>query len=212
MRRLVHKIIGGLVCLQSFFFFNSSHVVDVMAQNRWGLGVSTSVISDADPMGPLYGQFGIPDGDAGGQIYLFNADYRLSSFDFTLNSTAYRINMEIVSTIGVVDENARDPFFNLNCAFALRWMDFPWNRHLATTIMSGLGLNYSEKIFMYDELKHPGEHRSHLKFFWPLEISFALPSYENHRLVLFNHHISGGWIFDEGGMESLGIGYRYLFD
>lgn len=77
--------------------------------------------------------------------------------------------------------------------------------------MTGLGLNYSEKIFLLDTLKHPGDNRSHLKFFWPLEITFALPVYKSHRLVLFNHHISGGKLFDKGGMDSFGIGYRYLF-
>lgn len=201
-----------LLCFQLSLIFLFISQSSAEQKKRWRFGFGTSVISDNDPMGVLYGQFDTADGDSGGRQYLLNVDYILKTIDLYINGKAYPLNLEIVSSLGLVDENNRDPFLNCNSAMGLRWTQFPWNRRLFTTLMTGLGLNYSEKIYMLDTMKHPNEHRSHLKFFWPLEITFSLVKYKNHQLVFFNHHISGGWIMDEGGIDFFGIGYRYYFD
>jgi hypothetical protein len=62
-----------------------------------------------------------------------------------------------------------------------------------------------------DRERHPGQDRSHLKFDWPIQVTFALPRWPQHQLVLFVDHQSGGHIFDEGGVNSYGIGYRFEF-
>ncbi len=89
-------------------------------------------------------------------------------------------------------------------------MHFPWNRWLKTSALVGGGLSYSAQIWRIDREKHPREHRSHVKFYWPVELTLALPSLPRHQLVLFSHHQSGGTIFDEGGFDTFGIGYRLV--
>ncbi len=179
--------------------------------DRWTLGVGVAVISDNHPMGVVQGEFKVADGDLGGEIYNVNLGYILKEFSFSTDSNTFTPHLEIVSSLGFVDENNSDLFYNVNAAFAFRWVDFPWNRYLSTTIMTGGGLNYSQRIFRLDIAKRPNDYRSHLKFFWPLEVTFALPGFKHHRLVLFNHHISGGHMMDAGGIDSFGAGYRYLF-
>jgi hypothetical protein len=75
----------------------------------------------------------------------------------------------------------------------------------------GIGLSYSSRVYAMDRERHPGEDRSHLKFDWPIQFTFALPKWPQHQLVIFNDHKSGGHIFDEGGVNSVGIGYRFAF-
>jgi len=179
--------------------------------DRWALGVGVAVISDNNTMEVAVGEFKVSDKDSGGKIYNINLGYVLKELSFSTVSNTYTPRLEIVSSLGFVDEHSSDLFCNFNTAFAVRWIDFPWNRFLSTTLMTGGGLNYSEKIFRLDAEKHPHDSRSHLKFFWPLELTFALPGVEHHSIVLFNHHFSGGHIMDEGGIDSFGIGYRYLF-
>lgn len=178
--------------------------------DRWTLGVGVAVISDNNATEAVVGEFEVTDGDSGGWIYNINLGYVLKEFCFTTASNTYTPRLEIVSSLGLVDEKNSDLFCNLNSAIAARWIDFPWNRFLSTTLMTGVGLNYSEKIFKLDAEKYPNGSRSHLKFFWPVELTFAIPGFKNHALVLFNHHISGGHIMDYGGIDSFGVGYRYL--
>ena len=69
------------------------------------------------------------------------------------------------------------------------------------------------KIDKIDQIidRHRGEDRSNLKFSWPIQLSFALPDHEDHQLTLFISHHSGGHIFDAGGFNNIGLGYRREF-
>jgi hypothetical protein len=64
---------------------------------------------------------------------------------------------------------------------------------------------------LHPALPYDFTHRSHLKFDWPIQFTFALPRWPQHQLVLLNDHQSGGHIFDEGGVNSVGLAYRYEF-
>jgi hypothetical protein len=119
--------------------------------------------------------------------------------------------LESPVTLIIADERDRSPFLGYNAGIGIRWTDFPWNRHVATTAATALGLSYTEKIFAIERIRHPGRDRSHLKLYWPMQITFALPRHPRHQLILFNHHQSGGRIFDRGGMNAVGFGYRHVF-
>ena len=117
--------------------------------------------------------------------------------------------LELPFTLGIVDENGRSPFLNYAASFEVRWRDFPWNEYVSTTAAMGLGLAYSSKIFLMDKLTHQGWHRSNVKFNWPIELSLALPQFPQHQVTVFIMHQSGGHIFDRGGINNFGFGYRY---
>lgn len=146
-------------------------------------------------------------GRAGGEIYSVSAVRRLG----WLHIGPFRPEVELPLTLEIVDENGRSPFVDLNAAFALRWTEFPWNDFVRTTLATGVGFTWSEEVYQVDIDRHPDRDRSRWKFHWPIQVTFALPNHPEHQLKLFLTHQSGGHVFDEGGVNSVGIGYRLAF-
>ena len=150
-------------------------------------------------------------GDAGGEIYTFTASRRLGQFVWNLDDYTFTPQLELPFTLEVVNENSESPFLAFASSFTVRWVDFPWNKYLRTSFSMGLGLNYSSETYAMDRERHPGRDRSHLKFNWPIQATFALPRYPDNQLMLYIVHHSGGRIFDHGGLNALGIGFRRDF-
>jgi hypothetical protein len=111
----------------------------------------------------------------------------------------------------IVNENGRDPFLDYNASIMVRWVDFPWNKYVKTSFAMGVGLSYSSKVYLMDRQLHPNSDRSHLKINWPIQLSLAHPDHPDHELLLFILHQSGGHVFDSGGVNSIGFGYRGSF-
>ena len=157
------------------------------------------------------GQAALGRGPAGGEIYAFTASRRLGELEWTIGGHTFRPQLELPFTLEMVDENGRDPFLDFNLSFNVRWVDFPWNEHVATTFSMGVGLSYSHHVYLMDIERHPDDDRSHLKFNWPIALTFANPDHPEHQAMFFILHQSGGHIFDKGGVNSLGFGYRFDF-
>jgi hypothetical protein len=175
----------------------------------WGVQFGVAVISQNN-VGQIFA--GEPaEGAAAGEIYLLTLSRTVHRFQIRVGGLSLTPEVEPYVTLGLVDESERAPFPDYNGGVAIRWVDFPWNKWIKTTLFVGIGLSYSAHIYTVDYERHPGEERSHLKFDWPIQITFAIPRWPQHQFVLFNDHQSGGHIFDEGGVNSLGIGYRFEF-
>jgi hypothetical protein len=157
------------------------------------------------------GNIDIADGSAGGEIYVLTASKQLGEFEFNVGGCSFHPQLELPLTLEIVNESGRDPFLDYNAALMLRWVDFPWNKYVKTSFSMGLGLSYSSKIYQVDKDRHPDDDRSHLKFNWPIQMSLALPNHPDHELLLFILHQSGGHVFDDGGVNSVGFGYRTSF-
>lgn len=181
------------------------------ADRRWGLQLGASFISRNNIGEILSGDIARAKNDSGGQAYSLSLSWVAHRFQFQSAEKSLRPQFEPYLTLTVVDETADSPFLDYNGGVGFRWVDFPWERWIRTSFFTGVGLSYSTKVFAVDRERHPGVSRSHLKLDWPLQLTFALPSLPEHQLVLFNDHQSGGHIFDEGGVNSLGIGYRWEF-
>lgn len=179
--------------------------------NAWAFEIGIAWITDKNITKLTTTGISIGDGPAGGEIYVLTASRKLGEFRWEIGGHTFKPRLELPLTLEIVDENSRSPFLDLNASLILRWVDFPWNDHVKTTIASGVGLSYSEKVYLMDRQRHPGSHRSHLKFNWPIQLTFAHPDYPNYQIMLFLIHQSGGHIFDQGGVNSLGIGYRHEF-
>lgn len=150
-------------------------------------------------------------GDAGGEMYLLGVSHTLHDFDWRIRGRRFRPQLELPVVLGVVDEGGRNPFLDYNAGITLRWKDFPFNRLVYTNLESGVGLSYTEHVLAIERQRHPDRDRSHLKFYWPIQLTLALPEKKQHQLVVFIHHQSGGHVFDEGGSNLIGIGYRHVF-
>jgi len=151
------------------------------------------------------------DGPEGGEIYTFTISRRLGQLVWNTGGHTFTPQIELPFTLEVVNENSQDPFLAFSGSLNVRWVDFPWNDYIKTTFSMGIGLNYSDQIYQIDQVRHPGDDRSHLKFNWPIQATLALPDYPDKQLMIFIIHHSGGNIFDDGGMNGLGFGYRGEF-
>ena len=150
-------------------------------------------------------------GPAGGEVYSLTASRRIGELRWQIGGHTFTPQLEVPFTLEIVDEKGSSPFPGYNLSFVVRWIDFPWNDYVRTSFSMGLGLSYSQEIYQIDIDRHPNENRSHFKFNWPIQMMLALPDHPQHQLMIFISHHSGGHIFDDGGFNNLGVGYRREF-
>ena len=150
------------------------------------------------------------DGDASGEIHLLQVSYKAAELHPTIFGHKVDVDFELPLVLGVVDEDKGDPFPQTSFGLTFRWKSFPWNRWLYTNFETGGGFTYSGRVLQTERDRHPGRERSHLEFYWPVQLMLAHPKHRAHQLVLFLHHHSGGAIFHKGGANSLGLGYRFV--
>ena len=177
----------------------------------WAFEIGVAYITSNNIEDFLEGNYNISSSAAGGEIYVLTASRRLGELEWNIGGHTFRPQLELPFTLEIVDENSRSPFPDYNVSFNVRWVDFPWNDYLHTTISMGLGLSYSEKIYLMDIQRHPDRNRSRLQFNWPISLTFAHPRHPEHQAMFFLLHQSGGRVFDRGGVNSVGIGYRLDF-
>jgi hypothetical protein len=176
--------------------------------NRWSFQVGVAFITESTINDLLVGQPALARGDAEGQIYLLEGALKLTSFEPTIAGVRIELDLHLPVVLGLVDERGSHPFPQYSAGVMLQWKTFPWNRWLQTTFESAIGLTYSQQVLAVQRQRYPDRDRSHLEFYWPLQLTLALPRHPQHQLVLFNHHHSGGTLFHKGGANSLGVGYR----
>jgi hypothetical protein len=183
----------------------------VKSRSRWSFEFGVGIITDATVSD--YADFNLNDYDNAGEGLTYNltTSYRLSEADWSLGKVRLQPQLEVPFMLTIVDERGGNVFPDLNLGLRARWRDFPWNRYIYTTLAVGGGFSYSFDVWAADESRHEGEDRSQWKFWLPIEFTMALPKYPQHQITLFIDHQSGGWIFDTGGVDAWGIGYRYLF-
>ncbi len=177
----------------------------------WAFEFGVAFITENNIEDIIDGEFSYGDGESGGEIYSLTVSRFLSELEWKVGDRVFRPRMEMPLTLEIFDENGRGPFPDANASFLVRWVDFPWDGLVDTTFGMGVGLSYSAKVPLMDKERHEDERRSNLKFNWPIQLTFAAPSHPEHQLVVFLSHQSGGHIFDRGGMNSLGFGYRRGF-
>jgi hypothetical protein len=178
--------------------------------DRWSFqtGVGFITGSTIDEIGTWQSE--LADGKSGGEIYLFQVSYKAAQLDPTLFGQRVALDLELPLVLGVVDERGRQPFMQYSGGATLRWKQFPWNHWLYTNLETGLGLTYSQRVLATERSRHPERERSHVEFYWPVQLTLAHPRHRDHQLVFFLHHHSGAGIFHKGGANTLGIGYRYV--
>ena len=95
-----------------------------------------------------------------------------------------------------------------------RWINFPWNKYLTTTLAVGEGVSYVSHI-PYEELDGiTSDDSRRLLNYLMFEATFSLPSHPEWQLLVRLHHRSTAYgIFGNtnGGSNNVGIGIRYYF-
>lgn len=198
---------------QAGFSLSFDRAADAYSR-RWALEAGAAWIVSNPLREILRGEINIDSGIRGGNIYVLSASYLIGELELNIGERTFRPQIDLPLTLEIFDEHERSPFFSYNAAIRGRWVDFPWNHIVRTTIGKGVGPSYSEKIPRMEyrrALKNKHKDRSHLKFTVPLDVTFAHPEYPQHQLVLFVAHQSAG-PFGSGGLNALGIGYRWGFE
>lgn len=183
----------------------------IKTSRRWSFAFGVGIISDTRVHDYFTVNYKELNGPGSGLTYNLTASYRLREFDWKLWNSRVQPQLELPFMLTLVDEDGKEMFPDYNLGLTFRWRDFPWNHFVYTTFAIGGGLSYSSKIWTADRQRHEGEDRSNLKYWLPLEFTLALPRYPQHQLMLFIDHQSGGWMFDTGGVDVWGAGYRIQF-
>lgn len=181
---------------------------------RWAFEAGAAWIVSNPLREILRADINIDRGIRGGNIYVLSASYLIGELEIGFGETAFRPQIDLPLTLEIFDENERKPFLSYNAALRGRWVDFPWNDTVRTTIGMGVGPSYSEKIPRMEYkrgLSNKHKDRSHLKFTVPLDVSLAHPKHPQHQLVLFVAHQSAGFL-GGGGLNAIGVGYRWGYE
>lgn len=93
----------------------------------------------------------------------------------------------------------------------LRWVVFPWNKYLETSMAIGEGLSWATEIPALEKADPTNYDYSQLSNYILLEVTFAIPE-SPWSLVTRIHHRSGVWgVFGHSGSNVLEMGVRYRF-
>jgi len=104
--------------------------------------------------------------------------------------------------------------WELNALIVLRWLHFPWNRHVRTTFAIGDGVSYASKVPQLELASHTNEGATQLLNYLLLEWTLGLPEQPDWDLSLRIHHRSGIFgLYDgvDGGSNVLAAGLKFTF-
>jgi hypothetical protein len=100
----------------------------------------------------------------------------------------------------------------VNGLFVFRWLKFPWDAYLDTSLGLGEGLSYATEESELEALQH--EKTTRFLNYLKLDMDFNLPAYPAWALFFQIYHRSGMFgTFDgvSGASEFLGWGVKYRF-
>ena len=91
-----------------------------------------------------------------------------------------------------------------------RWLAFPWNNTVDTSLAIGEGLSYYTEVSAIELEESPDAQK--LLNYLLIEATLGLPEYPQWALALRIHHRSGIWgIVGESGANFISAGIRYSF-
>jgi len=93
----------------------------------------------------------------------------------------------------------------------VRWITFPWNRYLDTSVAIGGGLSVTSEVPVLEKRDPDNSQAATLLHYLLIEAAVGLPS-SNWSLVARVHHRSGIFgLFSHSGSNVLALGLRYRF-
>lgn len=147
----------------------------------------------------------------------FNASYQK---DYRMVALAYsegiaedyeRIDLEWEAQIA--NHIKGQDHWELNGLVAARWLPFPWDHVLDTSLAFGAGLSYATELPEFEQAHH--DKANDLLAYLMVELELRPPASDHWSLVFRVHHRSGAYeLFDgvRGASNAVGIGLKYRFD
>ena len=98
--------------------------------------------------------------------------------------------------------------WELNALMIARWVTFPWNAYLVTTVAVGDGISYATEVPKLEDKPDASQWLNYLLF----EFTFALPTHPELALVARLHHRSGFYrALAPNSINAVGFGIKYRF-
>ncbi len=121
-------------------------------------------------------------------------------------------SFELEGQVGV--HSGLQSHWEVNGAFTLRWIKFPWDRYLDTSFAFGNGVSYAFQKPQLEELNSDNGETSNWLYYILAEWAFALPQESQWEIFLRAHHRSSVFGLIDGLFAASnygGVGIRYRF-
>ena len=139
-------------------------------------------------------------------------DYYLACVAVGKEFYVYKDKFNLEVEVQVAEHWGHQRYEEVNGVFIFRWLKFPWDHYLDTSMAFGEGLSYSFEDSDLEALRHEDTTRflNYLKLEW----GFNLPDVPDWVLFLQIYHRSGVFgTFDgvSGASNLIGVGLKYRF-
>lgn len=102
--------------------------------------------------------------------------------------------------------------WELNALLIGRWVTFPWNPYLVTTLAVGNGISYATELPKLEIKPGAAEGASQWLNYLLFELTFALPTHPEVAFVTRLHHRSGFYrALAPNSINAVGFGIKYRF-
>ncbi len=140
----------------------------------------------------------------GGELYVDGKEVaRLGRF------VGWELEGQIVKHFGFQDHE------EFNGVLVGRWLLFPWDKYIDTSLAVGEGLSYATERPRIEGGDRSSRKEYHFLNYLMVELSFFLPKFPHWGLVIRVHHRSDvyGLVADSvlGGSSFVGGGIKYVF-
>lgn len=169
------------------------------AEENWAVTIYGTFQTQND----FWSQFYSPD---------FNTSYYLLALALSRKIYSFSKHVDLELEGQAVKHMGEQHHWEFNGLLTARWLTFPWNKYIVTSIAIGDGLSYATRTPELEEKLH--NKTSQFLNYLMVEMTFALPDIPQWSIVCRIHHRSGIFgLFDgvEGGSNSLGVGLKYRF-
>ena len=196
-----------VVFFLAFFSFASAGHTETLENEKTGPDYPWAV--------SFYGGITADNSDTLSDIFAFHASYSDddSLVVAALSREVYRyeqyLSLEVEGQVGrhFGDGGSFWEFVGLGM---VRWLPFPWDDYVDTSLGIGAGLSYYTEISEME--KERDEDAQHLLGYLAFELTFGLPQYPRWDIMLRLHHRSGlQEVIGDSESNFLCVGLRYAF-
>jgi hypothetical protein len=190
---------GSLLCFACAALLSMS--TGAFAEERWFLSVYGGQLSDT----------------AFNEIVRFNTDfedYYLAAVAVGKELWSFRETLALEAEGQAVQHFEGKKHQEFNALLTLRWLPFPWDRYLDTSIGLGNGISYATRDPEYEEKEADDNVTSQWLYYLMLEVVFAPPGESSWGVFTRVHHRSSVFGLIDGVFAASNYvcaGIRYTF-
>lgn len=153
--------------------------------------------------------------DSTGAVFRFEAEYEdsyigVGALSWKFAELTRHVWFEVEGQVG--KHFGEQDHWELNALVIARWVTFPWNAYLVTSVAVGEGISYATELPKLEIKSGAPEGNSQWLNYLLFEFTFALPTHPELALVARVHHRSGFYrALAPNSINAVGLGIKYRF-